>query len=309
MNAKKLLLFNIFDLLNCGINLNVETFVFCVSTRVLKLRKIIFITDICKFITEICNANIFIPNILVVSTLGLSSLPVLAAPTLTGIIQVTAGESTPVTISLSPGHGVNISFIPTGEVIEKVWLDDPSWVVLDVDGCLQNLTQGECTSPSSSVLHLRQIERLNIQGIPKAQTSQLTVVTRSPKTLARRVNVFRLTKSDASPRYHTVEVVQKSNFTGNQTALDSAAIERGRLVAIQQRWLEESSPLDKRILLFIQRLRIGTLSVQEVISDAGISRELVSRLEKLGQQCSTVTCQLNPAQEQRVLSPRVLQVQ
>jgi hypothetical protein len=249
-------------------------------------------TNLCQSIIQILKMDakklfefkIFIP--LVASTLAWSNIPVLAVPTLAGIRQVTVGESKPVIIYLTPGHGVNISFIPTGEIIEKVWLDDPSWVVLDVDGCLQNLTQGDCTSSSSSVLHLRQIERLNIQGIPKAQTSQLTVITRSPKTLVRRVNVFRLTRSNASPQYHTVEIVQKSNLTGNQPTVDLVAIERGRLVAIRQKWLEESSPLDKRILLFIQKLQMGTSSLEEALSGSGISRALISRLEELGKQRS-----------------------
>ncbi|MGD1874566.1 MAG: hypothetical protein ACFB02_16120, partial [Mastigocoleus sp.] len=29
-------------------------------------------------------------------------------------------------IKLSPGYGVNISFIKRGEIIEKVWLDNPA---------------------------------------------------------------------------------------------------------------------------------------------------------------------------------------
>jgi hypothetical protein len=33
-------------------------------------------------------------------------------------------------IELSPGYGVNISFIKSGEIIEKVWLDNPSFVSL-----------------------------------------------------------------------------------------------------------------------------------------------------------------------------------
>ena len=31
------------------------------------------------------------------------------------------------TVKVFPGSGVNISFIATGETIQKVWLDDPSF--------------------------------------------------------------------------------------------------------------------------------------------------------------------------------------
>ena len=33
-------------------------------------------------------------------------------------------------IELSPGYGVNISFIKSGEIIEKVWLDNPTFASL-----------------------------------------------------------------------------------------------------------------------------------------------------------------------------------
>jgi hypothetical protein len=53
-------------------------------------------------------------------------------------------------IELSPGYGVNISFIKSGEIVEKVWLDNPAIASLDVDGCLSGLAQ-QCKLEGATV--------------------------------------------------------------------------------------------------------------------------------------------------------------
>jgi hypothetical protein len=188
-------------------------------------------------------------------------------------------DDVPPLIPLSPGHGVNISFLSTGEAIEKVWLDDPSWVVVGVDGCLAGLSAEDCAASSSSnVLHLRRIESLAIQGIPPAKSSLLTVITRNPRSAERRIHVFRLVKGREVPTFHTVEVVLPNR--GEVTSADVSALKRGRKEAIQQGWLEESGPLDHRILSFLTSL--ASQGAEEAARTAGISLALVSRLEELG---------------------------
>ncbi|MEB3181656.1 MAG: hypothetical protein VKL59_21870 [Nostocaceae cyanobacterium] len=114
-------------------------------------------------------------------------------------------------IELAPGAGVNISFIPTGETVEKVWLDNPAIATLDADGCLSSLAGAEqpsgrqCdTSAPVSVLHLRQINPLIIPGLPKSRTALLTAITNGPH--GRRIYLFRVT-TGKSPSYNTVEVI------------------------------------------------------------------------------------------------------
>ncbi|MCA1994144.1 MAG: hypothetical protein LDL41_19170 [Coleofasciculus sp. S288] len=203
-------------------------------------------------------------------------------------VQVSFDSEQLPTIKLAPGRGVNISFIPTGSAIEKVWLDDPSWVVLSADGCLVGLgidstrmpRQGgqNCSNSPTSVLHLRRIDALPIPGIPKSDSTQLTVITRSP-ALGRQILVFRLVKATETP-YYTVEVVDSSRQI-EQSRIDLAAIERGRKFALEQSLLLEGSALDLRIVDFISRLQ-QRQSLEMAQRQSRISWQLISRLAELG---------------------------
>jgi hypothetical protein len=121
-------------------------------------------------------------------------------------VDVATGNSTiriP-SIELSPGYGVNISFIKSGEIVEKVWLDNPAIASLDVDGCLSGIAQ-KCELEGATVLHLRRINPLTVTQLPKTNSSLLTVVARGNS--GRRVYLFRVAMGDGTPNYHTIEVV------------------------------------------------------------------------------------------------------
>jgi hypothetical protein len=81
----------------------------------------------------------------------------------------------PEIVQLAPGYGVTLSWLGTTEKIKKVWLDNPSFVVLDADGCLEGLSNS--CSGKGKVLHLRRIERLNLPKVPPTNHSLLTVIT------------------------------------------------------------------------------------------------------------------------------------
>ncbi|WP_392536222.1 hypothetical protein [Nostoc sp. C117] len=61
--------------------------------------------------------------------------------------QVSGENAQLQTVKVWPGHGVSISFYNTKEIIKKIWLDDPSKFVFDVDGCLEGL--GKCSGNST----------------------------------------------------------------------------------------------------------------------------------------------------------------
>ena len=75
----------------------------------------------------------------------------------------TKGQSNqmhPINISLANGYGVTLSFLPSNQIITKAWLDNPSFVVIDGDGCLKGLPGSvNCSnqSPGAKVLHLKRI--------------------------------------------------------------------------------------------------------------------------------------------------------
>lgn len=188
-------------------------------------------------------------------------------------------------IELSPGYGVNISFINSGEIIEKVWLDNPTFVSLDVDGCLSGLRR-ECKSMGATVLHLRRIKPLNLPQLPKTNSSLLTVVARGKS--GRRVYVFRVTMGSKKPKYHTIEVTPTINVEGkianlnkNGNIINFFLIKRGLKIVQQQRLILPTSHLYKRIEQFLSSVKTGN-SIHDSARKNGISLQLVNRLIELG---------------------------
>ncbi len=107
-------------------------------------------------------------------------------------------------------NGTNLSFIPAGETIKKVWLDDPSQVTLDFDGpmCVNFGGQegGDCENSAASVIHMRRIEKLDIPGLPPQNNAKtlLTVVTEGGGK--RKLYTFRVIYGDGMPEYNTMAV-------------------------------------------------------------------------------------------------------
>lgn len=120
------------------------------------------------------------------------------------------GGATP-TINISYQQGTNLSFIQAGEVIKKVWLNDPSQVTIDFDGpvCMQfgqdrNTNVGDCKNSAANVMQLRRIQKLNIPGLPATNNTLLTVVTeKQGKT---KLYTFRVLYEKSNPGYHTLAI-------------------------------------------------------------------------------------------------------
>lgn len=226
----------------------------------------------------------------------------------------TGNSGTPVTLEITPGYGLNISFIPLGETIEKVWLDDPSWLTVDADGCLQGLSRN-CNTTGATVLHLRRIQELDFPGLAQSpnQSTLLTVITRNFQS--RRVYVFRIQfapTSESTPQYHTLEVVNTRSSPSSSIPSASATasepqfsfhfnesgqvdstilerIERGVQVSLKHQWMQRNSPIADRIAYFIKQIKQG-ISLEQAQVNAQISVALINRLYELGNSVeSTVT--------------------
>ncbi|MEA5564531.1 hypothetical protein [Anabaena sp. UHCC 0399] len=114
------------------------------------------------------------------------------------------------TIKVWYQQGTNLSFIPAGETIRKVWLNDPSQVILDFDGpmCMQfgqeSGATGDCKNSGANVIQLRRIAKLKIPGLPNTNNTLLTVITDAqgqPK-----LYTFRVLYGNEEPEYHTLAV-------------------------------------------------------------------------------------------------------
>ncbi|MFB2920330.1 MULTISPECIES: hypothetical protein [Aerosakkonema] len=209
----------------------------------------------------------------------------------------------PPTVVLVPGHGVNISFIPTGEIIEKIWLDNPQYATLDVDGCLESQHSGrKCDSPGAQVVHLRRIVDLNFPGLHSTPDTTLTVVTRDASSGSRSSNrsvyTFRVAKGSGVPRYSVIEIVSgqgrtaanganvvnlANNSAGNSevSSVSYETLATGMQVALAQGILQYRSNLWYRINDFLLRLKAGT-PLQMAMGLSGLNERIVSRLRDLG---------------------------
>jgi hypothetical protein len=128
------------------------------------------------------------------------------------------------TIAVSYQQGTNLSFLPTGKTIKKVWLNDPSQVTMDFDGpmCMQfgaerNFNSGDCKNSAANVIHLRRIPRLNIRGLPKTDNTLLTVIAEDQGRPS--LYTFRILYEDTAPDYHTLAIYPDPSSPGGATCV------------------------------------------------------------------------------------------
>ncbi|MCT7962965.1 hypothetical protein NG791_20030 [Laspinema sp. D1] len=228
-----------------------------------------------------------------------------------GILRVPASSArgemdAPVSIGLIPGQGVNISVIPTGEVIKRVWLDNPSFATVDVDGCLEGLNNQSCDRPGARVVHLRQIEPIDFPGLPSAQDSLLTLVTQTPEGSAN-VYVFRLYPSQTHS--HPVVKIELDSSSPESPesiedlpiadgALDGSPSSRLQLAssfehfdlsqfqlgvnrALNQQLLDPQGALAQRLNDFINRVETGQIP-SNAARAVGLSDALINRILQFG---------------------------
>jgi hypothetical protein len=130
------------------------------------------------------------------------------------IVQVPLDSTETPLIGLAPGSGVNITFIPSERIIQKVWLDDPTWVVVDVDGCLVGFST-ECERPTATTVHLKRINPLRIEGLSSTGRSLLTVIT-SGESGDLKISTFRIVQR-SNPGVSIVEIIPSSEEEEDET--------------------------------------------------------------------------------------------
>ncbi len=190
-------------------------------------------------------------------------------------------QTNPIPISLAPGAGVTLNFTPAGETIKKVWLDNPSFVVMDADGCLSGLpaSGGDCQGSNASLINLRRIKDLPIPGLPKTNQSLLTVVTNGNG--GTNLYLFRITKAH-QPHKLVFEIVpNRPPSVREPLVLTTHRMTRGLKVALDQKLLTNESTLTQQIHQFIGYLESG-FPKTEAATKAGISTAVVLKLERLG---------------------------
>jgi hypothetical protein len=195
-------------------------------------------------------------------------------------------ENNQTTVTLYRGQGVTLNFRPTGEIVYRAWLDDPSQTTLDFDDT--NCSAPEAESCAASVIHLRRIDPLSFPGLPMASDTSLTVLTNSG------LYSFRLTfPNSGSPSYSVLNIQPESEniaeaepsptISPMTPSVGLAEIEQGLNVALEQGLIATEDSLWQRTQTFLSLMREG-LSSQAAARQAGISQDLIIRLAEMGAQ-------------------------
>ncbi len=199
--------------------------------------------------------------------------------------KVTGTEAELLSVHVWPGHGVSISFFETGETIKRVWLDDPSRVLMDVDGCLSGLSNKQCKNPGAGLIHLRQIEPLRIRGIPVATNGTLLTVVTETQGGERKTYNFRVVMGKCPPSYSTVQITPDATKVEvpPSDSIAIATINKGIQVATESRWITPTNPLWGKLQKLVQELETGK-NITTAAQSVGVSQRLVERLLELGSQ-------------------------
>ena len=200
--------------------------------------------------------------------------------------QTITKESPQATINLYRGQGVTLNFRPTGDTVQKAWLDDPSRTTLDFDDASCAATATE--SCAASVIHLRRINPLDFSGLPTANSTSLTVLTDNnlysfqiafPESGSPSYSVLNIQpESENVPTIPSRPQVAKSRQSGG-----IAAIEQGLDIALDRQLISIDDPLWQRTQRFLSLVKDG-VSAQSAAQQAGVSRDLILRLAEIGEQ-------------------------
>ena len=144
------------------------------------------------------------------------SIPVQASVVKTIPSQDLQGENALPTINLPLGHTVNLNFIPSGEIIRQVHLDDRSRVVASFDSplCPYSATgDGSCRA-GATVVYLRQISKpiafgqraIASYGAGGHSNSMMTIITTRPDGSNRKLYQFELRYLTGSTATRTIQI-------------------------------------------------------------------------------------------------------
>lgn len=179
------------------------------------------------------------------------------------------------TLTIWEETGLNINFIPTGEVVKKVWLDDPSRLGVDFDGILCVAESGNCSDTGATVIHLRRINPIKFPQLPKTQATLLSVVTQG-KDGAKNLYQFHVAYGRGQPQYVAVNITPAINSSLSQQP-QKLSTTQGSLIETQPQLQGEPviSPAtipvnpartaNKPVVTLLNRQPATTISVEEQI--------------------------------------------
>lgn len=224
--------------------------------------------------------------------------------------QATGINGKLVSLQVGRGHGLNANFIPTGETIEKVWIDDQSKIGVSFDGNLCQWTssqQAQCSNSGATVIHLRQTKLINFPDLPRSQDGSTLLSAITQGESGRKLYQFSVTPVSGVPPCSSITIVPDPprldplvpvfpsspkqvlpSATPTSSLLENGinsatAAQRGLAIAKQNRRIAFNTTLSQKTHKAINLLRQG-MSQQEAANRANIPIAVLSQLIFWGQQ-------------------------
>ncbi len=247
----------------------------------------------------------------VVSLALLFSGSALAAPRCVVFSSQAQGTNgTLVPLEVGAGHGLNVNFIPTGETITKVWIDDQSRVGASCDGNLCPWTrsqQAQCKDAGATVIHLRQTELIKIPDLPRSKSGSTLLSAVALGADGRKLYQFSVSPILNKPACSSITIVpdpprldplaslspnslnqayspvSPASSRSIQAITDADAAQRGLAIAKRNKRIAFNSTLSQKTYRAINLLQQG-MSQQEAANRANIPLNVLTQLITWGQE-------------------------
>ncbi len=192
------------------------------------------------------------------------------------------------TITLWPGYGTNLNLIPTGEVIKKAWLDDPSRIAIDFDGCLARSGEGQGAAAGdncgTTVIHLRQITGVTFPGLTSSENATTLLTLIAEGSGGKKLYQFRVEMGKGAPQYNTLTVYPDSQGTPYiDVGLRKATVEdisKGLSLAEAQKLISRRDAAWSKVQNFLAQVRSGE-SVGSSLQRSGANMAIITKLAEL----------------------------
>lgn len=157
-------------------------------------------------------------KLIIFALAGICLMPLraIASSVVRTVKQSLASGSTAIVqnIKVWNGNGVSISFYEVNEIVKRVWIDDPSQILIDTDGCLEGINPN-CQSSGAGLIHLRRIQKINIPGLPQAKSTHLTIITQAADG-TRKAYHFQVTAAAGKPEYSQIAIQSDVSYDSIQ---------------------------------------------------------------------------------------------
>jgi hypothetical protein len=192
------------------------------------------------------------------------------------------------TIVLWPGYGTNLNLIPTGEVVKKAWLDDPSRVAIDFDGCLgqsAGASNGGGEGCGATVIHLRQITGVNFPGLMTSSNASTLLTLIADGSQGKKLYQFKVMMGQGAPQYNTLTIQPDSQGTPyldvglRRAPLED--VEKGLAIAESKKLIRRRDSAWSKVQNFLAQVRNGE-SINTAAQVTGANMAIIIKLAELG---------------------------